>query len=257
MKEKDFSIKSAIDRLEEAHYNLHQIEEHYHEADIIRYSINSFLRVIKEVPQILQMELQSVEGFTKWFRERKKITITDPLMSDLYKKRDIVVHKTMLVPNSQATLGIARRSRNIKLGLGIPLDPLKDSDVLILNFIYANIAEKGKTDVLGFLKEDDDTLPCVERIWKIDTYETEVLDLLVNAWNLTAKLIEDTIIFLKGNTEEYYLNLTCIHTGSKVSVRTYDRKWLKEIEEDIESGEEYNTLIAKLKYLREKAMYCR
>ncbi|MFJ7891307.1 hypothetical protein ACIQYL_25080 [Lysinibacillus xylanilyticus] len=254
-KKEDFSIISAIDRLEEAHWNLHQIEEHYHEADIMRFSINSFLRVIKEVPQILQMELQNIAGFSKWFRERKSITISDSLMSDLYKKRDIVVHRTMLVPKSQATLGITRRNGKIKLGFGIELDPLQDSDILIIKFLKINIKEHGKNDIFGFLEDDDETLPCVKRIWKIEPYETEVLDLLVNAWNLTAKLIEDTIIFLGGNIEEYYLKLGCIHTGSNVNIRAYDRKWLKDIEKDIESGEEDYKLIAKLKYLREKAMY--
>lgn len=36
------TIIHAYDRIQEAHWNIHQMEQHFHESDAFRYSLNSF-----------------------------------------------------------------------------------------------------------------------------------------------------------------------------------------------------------------------
>ena len=45
-------IESALDRLEEAHFWIHKMEEHYHNADPFRWHLNAFLKALREVPQL-------------------------------------------------------------------------------------------------------------------------------------------------------------------------------------------------------------
>lgn len=58
MPEIEEKIVASVDRHREAHFYIHMMEHFYHEADAFRWSLNSFLRALKEVPQLLQMELQ-------------------------------------------------------------------------------------------------------------------------------------------------------------------------------------------------------
>jgi hypothetical protein len=52
-------IESALDRWVESHWHIHQMEVNYHTPDLFRYCVNSFIRSIREVPQLLSMELQN------------------------------------------------------------------------------------------------------------------------------------------------------------------------------------------------------
>src|SRR5215813_287467 len=80
-------IEDAIDRLNEAHYHIHMMEARYHDADPFRFSFNSFLRVLKEIPQILRMAMQAEPGFTAWFQGRFATAAQDPLVRELFKQR--------------------------------------------------------------------------------------------------------------------------------------------------------------------------
>lgn len=182
-------IFSAYDRLEEAHWNIHQMELNYHESDSFRYSLNSFLRVLKEVPQILQMELQDNSGFTQWYKQHRHITTKDPLIADLFKKRDTVVHKSMLKPKSSAYLGVTE-GRGLKMGFGLPLNPFQDSDSLMVNFLTTNAKSDENLDVFGVLDDDEDQLPCIERHWGLEPFEEGILELAVQAWEQIASLVK-------------------------------------------------------------------
>jgi hypothetical protein len=245
-------IASAIDRLEEAHWNIHQMENNYHESDPFRFALNSFLRVIKEVPQILQMELQNREGFTEWYKERRRSTSQDPLIADLFKKRDIVVHKSMLKPKSSAVLGITE-GRGFKLGLGLPLDPFQDSDFLMIRYLFVNNEKEDNFNIIGILGSDEESFPCIERNWGLDPFEEGVLDLAVQAWNTIASLIHDTVVWLGEDPSKLHLSLNCIHNSAAVSLRTYRREWIKVIQNDIKNGMDFYDAMYKLKSLRHMA----
>src|SRR6266403_1072540 len=59
--------KAFLDRLRESHWFIHQMVEHYHSADRFRYSLNAFLRSLKEIRPMLQQGMQGVNGFKDWF----------------------------------------------------------------------------------------------------------------------------------------------------------------------------------------------
>ena len=82
------ALWSAMDRLREAHLYLHGMEMYYHAADPFRWHLNSFLRALKEVPQLASMALQNLDGFTEWYRPRRSALAEDSLISILSKQRD-------------------------------------------------------------------------------------------------------------------------------------------------------------------------
>jgi hypothetical protein len=89
-------ISSALDRFQEAHFWIHKLEDHYHDADLFRWHLNVFLKAIKEVPQLVIMALQNERGFPAWFKAVRALLSEDPLMSELSLNRDFVVHRGML-----------------------------------------------------------------------------------------------------------------------------------------------------------------
>ena len=96
-------IESSLDRFREAHYWIHMLERHYHQADPFRWYLNAFLKAIKEAPRLLTMELQNEKGFKEWFfSDQRKQLHADPLIARFTQQRDLVVHQRMLLPNSSS-----------------------------------------------------------------------------------------------------------------------------------------------------------
>jgi hypothetical protein len=115
------SLESSLDRLEEAAWFIRLMEENYHRADKFRWSLNSFLRTLKEVIQIVTMEVQQNKAVSAWFKDEQELLNNEPLIAFLFKQRDIVVHKAMLKPASKGSVGYTR-GRGLKIGLGMPID---------------------------------------------------------------------------------------------------------------------------------------
>lgn len=219
------SIESSLDRLQEAAWFIRMMEEHYHQADQFRWSLNSFLRTIKEVLQILTMEVQSQKDVAAWLKGEKEALNGDPLISFLYKQRDVVVHKAMLKPASNGTVGFTR-GRGLKLGIGLPIDPLEDSEIAILKYIH--FAAKDK-DFLGILYTEDDgsgEYTCVQREWRLDRFpDKEITQLAAEAWERVAgvtlgaatRLGADVVVpkFKLGNPD-------------RVQFEIYNPEWVKE-----------------------------
>lgn len=221
-------LVSTYDRLQEAHWNLHQIEMYYHEADLFRYSVNSFLRVLKEFPQILKMEMQNEPGFKTWFDEKNGMFSSDPLMNDFFKKRNCIVHRKMLIHKSKATLGISE-GRGIKLGGGWPLNPLENSDLGMIK--YLRFIKAQEFDLFCILDEDEDSFPCIIREWKIDSFDEELIMLCETAWKNIYNLFVDTLKWLGG--ESLPNDVLSIHSLGTSTVRIYEREWLRVIYEQL------------------------
>lgn len=64
-------ISSSLDRFHEAHFWVHALESYYHRADLFRWHLNAFLRALKEVPQLIGMELQNEAGFADWYGDHR------------------------------------------------------------------------------------------------------------------------------------------------------------------------------------------
>ena len=170
----------------EARWHIRLMEENYHQADQFRWSLNSFLRSLKEVLQLTSMEVQNDKALAPWLGAEKQKLSEDQLIQFLYKQRDIIVHKSMLKPASRGKIGFTR-GKGIKLGIGIPIDPLHDSKVAILRYIDQAAAP---ADVMGILytKEDGSgEYTCVAREWRLENYpDKEVTELAVKSWERVA-----------------------------------------------------------------------
>lgn len=213
-------IASSLDRLREAHHHLHGIENFYHFADPFRWSLNSFLRSLKEVPQILKMDLQNEPDFPGWYEAKRKGLISDPLISFLFKSRDIIVHQKMLLPQSSVIVGISDGIKP-KSGLSIQFSPYHNSDVAIKMYL---IGAKGGSDPLSLLEPDEETLPCVIREWKLPQFDEDLLNLSARAWLRVAEVVDEVIQWL--GVEPIELSLDCLHSSQDVKIKLYDREEL-------------------------------
>lgn len=225
-------ITSSFDRLEEAHYRIHSMEHNYHKADAFRWELQSFIRAFKEIPQILTMELQKEPGFADWFRPLRTAIAAEPLIRSFGKIRDGIVHHEMLLPSSQCWVGITKL-RGLKLGFNISSDARLDSELVMNRYIYA-IKDDPKDDFMGFLQDDDDTIPCVQRIWRLTDFpEEEVIDLCSRAWLRMSDLIEEVIKWL--GVVPPPRNLECRHGEQSVQFMYFDRASLHDTIAEIEA----------------------
>ena len=215
-------ITAAIDRMQEAHYWLHLMQEHYHQADQFRWYLNVFLKAVKEIPQIVQMELQNTPEFTRWFKDRREELHSDPLIALLGDNRDFIVHRGMLVPRSTGSIGITE-GRGMKLGLTFSIHPLEDSDDGMDRYLQYLTENK---DFLGILMDDEDSLPCIHREWKIPKIDREILDVSAEAWKRTVSLLDEILRWL-GEETVPEAKLDCLHSSQRVQFLVYDRAQLK------------------------------
>lgn len=228
------SIESSIDRLQEAEWFIKMMETHYHQADQFRWSLNSFLRTLKEVLQLLSMETQQNKELSNWIRSEKDRLALDPVIAFLYKQRDVIVHKSMLRPASKGMVGYTQ-GRGLKIGLGVPIDPLEDSKTAILKYIY-HVAEKGN-DFLGILYTEDDggyEFTCVQREWRLQQFpDDELIQLAAKAWEDVAKVTLEAARRLGARVIDPTLDLG---DPNQVHFEIYNPAWVKA---QLESAKEH------------------
>lgn len=223
-------IGSALDRFQEAHFWIHMMEECYHDADPFRWHLNVFMKALKEVPQILQMAMQNEDGFTEWFGEQREQLDGDPLIAMLSKQRDLVVHRSMLIPQSSGTIGITE-GRGFKAGLTLPIHPLEDSDNAMLRYAH----HFKDLDFLGLVTPDEDSMPCVHREWRLPEFEEELVDLCARAWLRVGETI-DAVLRWQG-AEPPPLSLDCRHNSQQFRFKYYDRdELIKRVQAMQENG---------------------
>jgi hypothetical protein len=225
-------LDAPFDRFREAHFWIHTMEEYYHEADPFRWHLNAFLKALKEVPQLLEISLQNEPGFTAWFRDHKVRLRQDPLIAALSKGRDLIVHRGMLVPNSPGFLGVTE-GRGLKMGFSLPLHALEDSDAAMER--YLRLAKTDK-DFLGILRDDEDSLPCVQREWRLEGIDgaddgADIVDICARAWLRLGETIVDILKWSGADVPA--LSLDCRHGSENVRLKLYDRDDLRKRMADI------------------------
>jgi len=211
-------LHACLDRLKESHWFIHQMEEHYHSADRFRYSLNAYLRSLKEIRPMLQQGMQSIDGFKNWFSAHSESLKTDPLLSVLAKKRDYLVHHGMLDAKSKGGLGAAR-GKKLKFAMNWDVHPTEDSDDAMKGFACVMM---GMGDPFRFFS-DDDTQPCIERQWILtDVSDENILDVAWRAWLTVAKIVSEACVWRGG--EALDLSLKCRRDSNLVKVKRYDRE---------------------------------
>lgn len=218
------TLGSSMDRLNEAQWYVELMQEHYHCAAKFRWALSSFLRAIKEVSQIISMEVQVNNDLKEWYKEKRKEISKDPIISYLSKQRDIVVHQKALETASKGTIGFTR-NKKLKLGLGISIDPSHDSEEAILTYI--NFAAK-ESDFLGILYTEHDgsgEFTAVVREWCLDEHlDTEVTLLCKHAWEMLIKVVVDLGCMLGADLFAPELKMKPIED---VTIQMYNPEWIK------------------------------
>lgn len=223
------SLSSSFDRIDEAAWFIRLMEENYHSANKFRWSLNSFLRTLKEIMQLVSMEVQVDPKLVKLVAAKKAELSEDPLIGFLYKQRDIVVHKSMLKPASKGRVGFTR-GRGMKLGMGTPIDPLTDSIEAIRHYIYH--AAKN-SDFLGILYTEEDggeEYTCVQRQWRLSQFpDEEVTAIAARAWENVAQAFFDVAAEMGAELIKLTIELS---NPNRMQFEVYKPEWVKrELEE--------------------------
>ena len=214
-----FHIEAALDRWSECHWHIHQMEANYHTPDLFRYSLNSFIRAVKEIPQILNMELQNHNNFKSAFKPSIDLLHTNELLALLHEKRDFFVHRGMLKVLSKGSVGTTE-GRVVKIVMGFHVDSAESTLEA-----YERFKELCRNDKLirGLLGPDCDSWPYITREWKIQEFPgIDLLDLSIEAWRLTGEIISKIILDLGG--EELDLSFSCRHEPSKVRTVEFNQR---------------------------------
>lgn len=188
-------IEAALDRWQESHWYLHQIEGYYHVSDALRYSMNAFIRALREIPDMVTMALQNHEGFPAWHKPIKtEMELDDHLFSQIIRHRRHIVHKSMLKPESKAFVA-SIRGFTIKMQFGFYVDPFEDSDSAMQRFLQMS---KKDPLLMQALAPDEIQVLALIREWHIEGFEEEIIESFRNAWLRVTSYLSEVLVFLGG-----------------------------------------------------------
>lgn len=211
-------VTAALDRWSECHWHIHQMEANYHEPEPFRYSLNSFIRALKEVPQILKMELQNHPLYAAELKPAIDATRSNELLKKLGNQRDFIVHQGMLDLASKGQIGTTE-GRGFKIGIGFNVAPFESS-----NEAYERYKEMCRSSPVfrGAFGPDCDSQPFLRREWKADDLgDTELLELSLLAWRALGEAISSMVQLLGG--EALDLSMPCLHSPERVKTRSFSQ----------------------------------
>lgn len=231
-------IAAALDRWQESHWFLHQVEAHYHEADTLRYSMNAFIRSVQEVPNLVTVALQNEPGFVAWHKPVKAaLTKQGDLFSHIILHRNYIVHKSMMVPKSKAYMA-AIRGYTVKMAFPFHVDPFDDSDEVVSRFVRM---VPSNPILLGILAPDEVQQLAVIREWHLSDIDDELIQAFRNAWLRVGKYLSDVLVFLGGDTLPDTLP-DCFHDHRDHQYRRYPQVDLNKLYEAAQQGGQPNTI---------------
>jgi hypothetical protein len=125
----------------------------------------------------------------------------------------------MLLPRSKGSIGLTE-GRGLKLGIGLPINPLSDSDAAMAAYLSAG----DPLELVSII--DEDSLPCIERTWGLeDLGSADLVDVCAEAWLKLASLIQSVVKEVGG--PDLAIDLACRHNLDGIRIRVYDRGELK------------------------------
>lgn len=212
-------IEAALDRWSECHWHIHQMEVNYHTPDLFRYSLNSFIRAVKEIPQILKMELQNAPSFKKQLKPIIDSLKKNDLLLKLSIKRDFIVHRGLLEVESSGCVGTTE-GRGIKISIPIHVEPYESTQEA-----YDRFKRLCREDEVlrGLAGPDCDSWPMIRREWKIPDFPgIELLELAIDAWGIVGEVISQVVQSLGG--EALDLSFSCRHDPEKVKTVEFSQR---------------------------------
>jgi len=210
-------LERALDRLRECHWHLHQMEANYHEPEPFRYSFNSFLRAVKEVPRQLQNDLQKYSDVRTKIKALSESVLGNDLFLTLAKQRDFIVHHGALNLESRGQIGTTE-GKTIKLTFPFRVLPWETSDEA-----YERYKELCSTDkVIRGLGPDCDSAPALWRTWMIPQFPNQdLLEVAFEAWTLLGELLSGAVEAFGG--ERLDLSMPCRHDPARIRIKRFSQ----------------------------------
>lgn len=225
------NIEGALDRWTECHWHIHQMEENYHVPDHFRYSLNSFIRTMKEIPQLLEMELQNHQCFQAHLKPLINSLKSNQLFHRLGKQRNFIVHQGMLSVLSSGHIGTTE-GRGFKMAIGFNVATHETSDEAYER--YKAICRRSKEFRSAF-GPDCDSRPCLRREWKLQAFpDTEALELAVTGWRTAGDVISKIVVALGG--DELDISFPCRHEPERIKTKTFSQQEFFESVDGIKSA---------------------
>jgi hypothetical protein len=206
------NLELSLDRWQECHWHLHQMEGNYHQPDGFRYSLNSFIRAVKEVPLKLHNDLQRHPEVRAKIKPLQEAVSENNLFQKLGKQRDFIVHHGALNPHSRGQIGI-------KFTFPFAVHPWESSDEA-----YERYKALCKTNtVMRGLGPDCDSAPALWRTWMIPDFPNrDLLDVAFEAWTLLGELLSGAVEAFGG--EKLDLTMPCRHDPNLVRIKRYSQR---------------------------------
>ena len=205
------------------------MEANYHTPDLFRYSLNSFIRAAKEIPQILSMELQNHHAYQSDFKSLINSLDANALLSVLHTKRNFIVHRGMLEVLSKGSVGTTE-GRGIKISIPFPVVPHESTQEAYERF--KEVCRKDKF-IRSLAGPDCDSWLMIRREWKIPDFpDKELLELSVDAWRLVGEVISQIVVKLGGDKLD--LSFSCTHELEKIRTIEFSQK---EFFKSVDGGE--------------------
>jgi hypothetical protein len=88
------------------------------------------------------------------------------------------------------------------------------------------VVAKEPGDTLELLRPDDESLPCVQREWRIPPFEEESLDIAASPWLRVGETIASVLRWFGAELPP--LSLDCLHATQQVQFKLYDRSELRQ-----------------------------
>jgi hypothetical protein len=212
------NLELSLDRWQECHWHLHQMEANYHNPEPFRYSLNSFIRAVKEVQLKLQNDLQQHPEIRARIKPLQDATFSSDLFTILGKQRNFIVHQGALNPKSYGQIGTTE-GRKVKLTFPFAVYPWETSDEA-----YERYKEMCRSDKLfRGLGPDCDSAPALWRTWMLPQFpDRDLLEVAFEAWTLLGELLSGAIEAFGG--EKLDLNMPCRHDPAFVRIKHYSQK---------------------------------
>lgn len=194
------------------------MEGHYHQPEEFRYSLNSFIRVVKEVPIQLRNDLQPHREVRDKIKPLQNVVSQSDLFRKLTKQRDFIVHRGALNPHSRGLIGTTEGSK-IKFTWPFVVHPWESSDDA-----YERYKELCKKDALmRSLGPDCDSAPAIWRTWLLPVFpDRDLLDVAFEAWTLLGELLSGAVEAFGG--QKLDLTMSCRHDPSLVRIKRYSQQ---------------------------------
>ena len=195
-------IHASLDRLQEGHYCLHQMEENYHQPESFKYSAYSTIRVLGDTYEVVYGECVKKSNDRETFKKLRKNLLNLPQAEVVRDARNTLSHSGNLTFVDRLAIGngSVRKMRN-----SMPARPDPDMSTIELCRSQKNFWQDEDFQSLGY------------RRWYISemSENVEAIEYLSEYWLRLSVYVKNTLELLELGKEIPSFNLDCRSNPSR------------------------------------------